>query len=528
MAKKEKLKHKIKDIALDTRILAVFALLEFCRTDVSSLSKEDFGDLYRKVSELNAKAFEDEKAFELAARYETDQITSIEDLKERMQRSRVLDTYKQLGYFGLCSGKEREHIPEAPEILSTIMYEAGIKNADELSVAIVKHELDDETSARLFKELNARSGSLKKQLASDFQTYKDQNAANPLIEDIAKDISEYAYDKNRVLSYGYDVRKAQHDFRVSLRESFNNGCKPEFLMLYGQMMTAGKNLSHGMPIESSYKKFKAQLTEKYGEDALDSILNITPASPAETEKSRQEAYARKSSEIYHKTMASILSQKWEYNQSHKIQDCDYRTYVKTVEDRYIPDLCRGFNNISVLAFQDAEDTRPKLSKAEEFRLNREKRDETAEQQIISVHHKIPISTIYDIYDAIGRTLPPEQKLKTCDGLVNNFSNMIYVIGREKHQSLEPVNGEVTITRNADPTIFAAEVAPQALRSILPQLSPTLREGIRQSVKLPDDNKKIGLSAAMRFPEPEKISSLRRQLAPAAHVSLIEKLQRYNG
>ena len=112
------------------------------------------------------------------------------------------------------------------------MYEAGIKNADELSVAIVKQELDEEKSDRLFKELNTRSGSLKKQLAADFKTYKDQNAANPLIEDIAKDISEYTYDKNRTLNYSYDVRKEQRSFRAALRESFNTGLKPEFLKLY--------------------------------------------------------------------------------------------------------------------------------------------------------------------------------------------------------------------------------------------------------------------------------------------------------
>ena len=527
MAKREKLKQKIKDFALDTRILATFALLEFCQTSVANVGKEDFSELYRKVSELNAKVFEDEKAFELAARYETDQISSVEDLKERMQRNRVLNTYKQFGYFGLCSGREREHIPEAPEILSTIMYEAGIKNADELSVAIVKQELDEEKSDRLFKELNTRSGSLKKQLAADFKTYKDQNAANPLIEDIAKDISEYTYDKNRTLNYSYDVRKEQRSFRAALRESFNTGLKPEFLKLYGQMMTAGKNIGRGAPIDDSYKNFKTLMTEKYGEAALDSILNISPASPAEAEKSRKEAYAKKCSEIYHKTMASILSQKWEYNQSHKIQDCDYRTYVKTVEDRYIPDLCRGFNNIDVLAFQDAEDNQPRLSKAEEFRLNREKHDETAEKQIISVHHKIPISTIYDVYDAINKSETPDEKLKTCDGLVNNFSNMIYVIGREKHQSLEPVNNEIKIARSADAAIFAAEVNPQALKNILHKLPPVLREGMLQSVKLPDDNRKVNVSVNMKFPEPEKISSLRRQLTQAAHVSLTEKLQRYN-
>lgn len=96
-----------------------------------------------------------------------------------MQRNRVLNTYKQFGYFGLCSGREREHIPEAPEILSTIMYEVGIKNADELSVAIVKQELDEEKSDRLFKELNTRSGSLKNSLRPTSKLIKTKTAPIP-------------------------------------------------------------------------------------------------------------------------------------------------------------------------------------------------------------------------------------------------------------------------------------------------------------------------------------------------------------
>ena len=528
MAKKEKIKRKLKDLALDTRILATFALLEFCHTNVANVSKDDFNELYQKVNDINDKMFEDEKAFELATKFETDQINSVEDIKERMQRNRVLNTYKQFGYFGLCSGKEREHLPEAPEVLSTIMYEAGIKNADEISVAIVKQELNDEQADKLYNDLNARRGSLKKQLAADFQTYKDSNTANPLIEDVAADISEYTFDKNKTLTYGYDIRKEQLKFRAALRDSFNNGCKPEFLKLCGQMLTAGKNISRQAPIDDSYQKFKTQIAAAYGEDAIDKILNISHDNGADKEKNRKAAYAEKSSELYNKTMAAILSQKWEYNQRNNIRDCDYKTYVKTIEDRYIPDLCRGFNNVDVLAFQDADDSRAAMSRAAELRLNREKHDETAEQQIVSVHHQIPISTIYDVYDAIKPTTAPEKKQAECDAMVNVFSNMIFVIGREKHQSLEPTNNQIKIARTADATMFAAEVNPQAMKGILHKLPSALRDGIKKYVKIGDDNKKIGISVNMMFPEPEQISNLRKTLEQSNHVSLLSKIERYHG
>lgn len=105
-------------------------------------------------------------------------------------------------------------------------------------------------------------------------------------------------------------------------------------------------------------------------------------------------------------------------------------------------------------------------------------------------------------------------MKTCDGLVNNFSNMIYVIGREKHQSLEPVNNEIKIARSADAPFLAAEVNPQALKNILHKLPPVLREGMLQSVKLPDDNRKVNVSVNMKFPEPGKNIFI----APAAYSS----------
>lgn len=169
-----------------------------------------------------------------------------------------------------------------------------------------------------------------------------------------------------------------------------------------------------------------------------------------------------------------------------------------------------------------------MSRAAELRLNREKHDETAEQQIVSVHHQIPISTIYDVYDAIKPTTTPEKKQAECDAMVNVFSNMIFVIGREKHQSLEPTNNQIKIARTADATMFAAEVNPQAMKGIMHKLPSTLRDGINKYVKIGDDNKKIGISVNMMFPEPEQISNLRKTLEQSSHVSLLSKIERYHG
>ena len=149
MAAKESKKPSIDKINLENRILAAFSLMEMCKTDAENISADDLTELYRKVADLNKRAFEDETVFNIVAEHELDQVSNIEQLKEKIRRNRVVSTYKQLGFFALCSGSTKERIPEAPEILATIMHNMGIKNADALSEAIVNRQLDDESADKL-------------------------------------------------------------------------------------------------------------------------------------------------------------------------------------------------------------------------------------------------------------------------------------------------------------------------------------------------------------------------------------------
>ena len=61
MAAKPGKKKTNQKIALETRILATFSLIEICKTDAQNIGSADIEELYKKIAALNEKAFEDEK-----------------------------------------------------------------------------------------------------------------------------------------------------------------------------------------------------------------------------------------------------------------------------------------------------------------------------------------------------------------------------------------------------------------------------------------------------------------------------------
>ncbi len=531
MAAKTAKRKNSSNITFEKRIIGLFALIEISRMDAANISAADFEDLYKKISGLNEKAFEDEKALDLVAEHSLDEISSVDHLKERIYRNRTINIYKQLGYLKLSEGSVEQHTMSGAEVLATIMHEAGIKNADELSTAACTGTLDEESTDRLHKELNGKLSFLKKRLAADFEVYNNQKSFDPSIELIRPDIEEYTYDKNKKATFGFLVRKEQKDFRHSIRGVFNNVTKPDFLKLYGTMLTEGKNAAKGSSLGSTYERFKEMIAVQTGKDAalkeIDTALGISPeqAAAPNAESIRKNAYKNKCTELYFKTMAGLLSQKYEYNSRHN-SSTNYATYVQTIEDKYIKELCNGYNNIDLLAFQDPDYKQQFESKSKEYQMNKERRDETAEMQIVSVHHKFPIGAVYDVYDQILPNSVCANKAEKCSKLVNNRSNMVYVIGQDMHQSLE-AKEKMEFRQQQDAMIFAARINCKGLKSLLPKLPPYLQEGIQKYVKTGEKETSKDISVAMKFSEPDEIRAVRQQLNPAAtHVSAAEKLNRY--
>ena len=531
MAAKPGKKKTNQKIALETRILATFSLIEICKTDAQNIGSADIEELYKKIAALNEKAFEDEKALDIVAEHGLDEIASVDHLKERIYRSRAINAYKQLGYFGLAGGSVDEHEMSGAEILATVMHEAGIKNADELSAAACSGELDDEGADRLHKELNGKLGFLKKRLAADYEDYQERKSKNSSVELIREDIEEYTFDKNKTASFEFSVRKKDYDFRCGLRDDFKRTTKPDFLKLYGTMLTEGKNAAQGSSFGSTYPAFREMIEKSVGKDAadaeIDQALGISPEEAAQPgiEAKRKAAYKEKCTELYFKTVAGLLSQKQEYNLSHNTNS-DYRIYMQTIDNKYIRSLCNGENDIAALAFQDPDYKQQYESKAREHQLNREMRDETADMQIVSVHHKFPVGAVYDVYDQILTSHSEDLKKEKCSKLVNNRSNMVFVIGQDMHQSLE-AKGKMDFRKNQDAMIFAARINVQALRSVMSQLPPYMREGLKKYVKIGENDKSKDISVNMKFSEPQEIGAIREKLnTSAGHVSVAQKYARY--
>ena len=84
MAAKPGKKKTNQKIALETRILATFSLIEICKTDAQNIGSADIEELYKKIAALNEKAFEDEKALDIVAEHGLDEIASVDHLKERI------------------------------------------------------------------------------------------------------------------------------------------------------------------------------------------------------------------------------------------------------------------------------------------------------------------------------------------------------------------------------------------------------------------------------------------------------------
>ena len=80
MAAKPGKKKTNQKIALETRILATFSLIEICKTDAQNIGSADIEELYKKIAALNEKAFEDEKALDIVAEHGLDEIASVDHL----------------------------------------------------------------------------------------------------------------------------------------------------------------------------------------------------------------------------------------------------------------------------------------------------------------------------------------------------------------------------------------------------------------------------------------------------------------
>ena len=75
--------------------------------------------------------------------------------------------------------------------------------------------------------------------------------------------------------------------------------------------------------------------------------------------------------------------------------------------------------------------------------------------------------------------------------------------------------------------FAARINVQAFRSVMSQLPPYMREGLKKYVKIGENDKSKDISVNMKFSEPQEIGAIREKLnTSAGHVSVAQKYARF--
>lgn len=524
------------------RLLIESALFDYAR--LANISEADIDELYRNVELLNSKCFDDEKAFETVTKYNLDSIKSKEDLKKRIESMRSHIAEKVFSYYDKIAYINREKI-------AGVLKDIGVKQdlANELSRKIMSHQLHenmtpDETEKfsaggnrsknrkksetilrwadKLASAVKDKRKKLHEMLRVDLKSYEAMEQENPLVEKRLPQIK--AHVNNESLTLNYKTRNTDDDkkFRRDIRDDFGKegGAKVTLLKLVGLLAENGKNSLKNSSCNSNYDSFKKLMTEYYGEKAQEVIDTALGVNGAETDKARLQEirldkYNQKSEEMYVKLAVSLASLK---RADISGRDTKYDVYAKTIDDTYITSLRNGKNNVKCLSFVDTPDDKyAKADKELEKKLGRQFTDDTAEKQIVSVHHHLPVAAAADVCDNFfGGTT---DKLAAACGLVNTLGNLSMVIGRDKHQSME-ARGNYELKQSPAGMIFAARLDWEKIDEISASFPAHLKKGMNKYLK----HQKGGvrwqdISVSMKFPESETVAEQRRQLNSGKEISV---------
>lgn len=511
---------------LSKRLVIETAFLDYCR--LSAITDADIDQLYEQVAKLNR--LEHDKDLETVIAYDLESVRNKDDLRLRIKEIRHQTAQKIFDYYNLSD--------ENAGIVRNAMTGIGIPKdtAQKLTAAIAERTLDQpfdqkkSMADKLYDMLQGKQKVLKEKLAVDYETYKQTKVPNPVIEDIEPSIQSHLSNMVRNKHLEYETQKKDVSFRKELRNIFKSsqGIRPAFLKLYGTMMENGKNQAQKPDSASNFDAFRKQMEQMFGENAQEETdkalgLKAQGSLSKDLESERQKLYNTKCQEVYFKTMAGILSHKIEFDKSNKNDTNDYQSYVQTIEQTFIRELRNGQTNVGCLAFIEPDNT-PGLSRREEQALRKKYMDETAENQIVSVHHKLPLGAARDVFRKIFGMKDKKSELDGASALVNNLGNMSLIIGKVTHQMLE-ANGDYQVTPQDDNMIFAARVNKDFLTSESLRIPSYLKEGIKKYAQ-PSSKDNI-VKVNMSFSEAPEISNMRKQLkAPNVSSNIVGKFRQF--
>ena len=521
------------------RLIIEDALIQYNR--LTNFCSADLDELYAKIEKLNADCFVSEKAMDLVCQYRLDEISSKDALKERIVQMREQITQKIFG-----QENKALFVSENSNAIAYVIEKSGINKprAEKLAQKIWSKDLTEglplkdaqnafgkkaaENNAYTWADLltvslNEKSvqQTLHNNAGLDLYTYQKMSDHLSTVDDIIPTLEGNLDGTQLTFSFRPNAERDAY-----LRQDFDSGIKRDFLSFIGNMARHGRNLvMEGSSSPVYYTSFEKSLQKYAPEDfkaRVDQALGIK--SPSEAEKARRQAFDEKSKELYTKLMVGMLSEK--IRQSDGKIGIDYASFCQTLSDDYIKGLCAGVNDLKKLDLLDkshADSTQTYTSKKEEFDARKQMLDDVAEKKVATVHHHLPLGSAHDITLRLsGNSADFEAETKA---LIHQLGNMCFVVGKEKHESME-ARGAYTFKQSRDTSIFAARVNVKDLNIVRDRIErqnagtfsgKKLFEQI--DLYLAGKTGTVDLSCRMDLPESKAVQNLRAALTPEKKKSM---------
>ncbi len=283
-------------------------------------------------------------------------------------------------------------------------------DSEDFANRIINSNLEPDEIPLAVNTLQAAKQKVIERLKTDWQTYEGTRTQNPNIEPF-RDYFEANLTESK--DFHYKTYPETHNVLLCIRDDFadkDNGSKPAFLKMMGSMLDCGyRQMSALLPNSSkiyndkNYANFIDLIKKQYpdnSEQVINTMLGVT--SDNNLEQERRAAFDKKSKEFFGKFLSAVLVKKQEQNNADHIHGFNYANYIKTCVAAYIAELKEGKNNVA-----------PNLHLADESKAKSLKQliDDTAETQIISVHHKIPVASAVPLYVMQHQDMHDETKLQ---------------------------------------------------------------------------------------------------------------------
>lgn len=281
-------------------------------------------------------------------------------------------------------------------------------DSEDFATRIIEGNLEPQEIPTAVYALQSARQKVIERMKADWQTYEDSRTPNPNIEKFRQYFESILTDTKK---FNYKTYPETRNVLLCIRDDFadkDNGSKTAFLKMMGcllddghKQMTALTPNSAKIYNDKNYNQFIDLIKKQYPNDTdnvINTMLNVTDGN--NTEQERRAAFDKKSKEFYGKFLSAILVKKKEQNDTARVHNFNYSDYITGGVAKYIAELKEGKNNIAANLLLVDE------SKAKSLK---QLIDDTAENQIISVHHKIPVASAVPLYVMQHKELHTPQK-----------------------------------------------------------------------------------------------------------------------